>query len=441
VIPDGWQQVPFVDLAAQTRNAIVGGPFGSNLVSADYTANGVPVIRGQNMGGRWVGGEFVFVSDQKAGDLAANLARPGDLVFTQRGTLGQVSLVPASPWKEYLVSQSQMKATVDHSKADPLFLYYFFTSTAQQDWIRANATQTGVPHTNLGTLRIQPVLLPPLPQQRAIAAVLGSMDDKIEQNRRTSVALQRLARAMFQAWFVDFEPVKAKADGADSFPSMSREMFESLPRRFGDSQIGPLPDGWELKPLYETAQFINGASFRAEHFCERSIGLPVVKIAELKYGITAQTEFSIRGDLDQKYRIDTGEMLYSWSGSPGTSLDTFLWTKGPALLNQHIFRVVTKTEAQKYFVYYLLKHLREPLIQIARDKQTTGLGHVTVADMRRLLIAWPPKYAFDGFARQVGPVFDESFTLMLESEKLTDLRNYLLPKLLSGVCRVGASNG
>jgi type I restriction enzyme S subunit len=166
-----------------------------------------------------------------------------------------------------------------------------------------------------------------------------------------------------------------------------------------------------------------------------------VKIAELKYGITGQTEFSNRRDLHAKYRIDTGQMLYSWSGSPDTSLDTFLWTKGPGLLNQHIFRIVTQSNAQRYFVYYLLKHLREPLIQIARDKQTTGLGHVTVADMRRILIAWPPKYLFDGFERQAGPIFEKSFALMMESEKLAEMRNYLLPKLLSGKVRVGVNNG
>ena len=119
-----WKQITVAEVAASSRNALVGGPFGSNLVSKDYVPSGVPVIRGQNMGARWVGGEFAFVTEAKAKSLEANLARPRDLVFTQRGTLGQVALVPPQPFEIYLISQSQMKLTVDEQKADPLFLYY-----------------------------------------------------------------------------------------------------------------------------------------------------------------------------------------------------------------------------------------------------------------------------------------------------------------------------
>src|SRR5437867_2117838 len=128
----GWSECSVADIAAPIRNALVGGPFGSNLVQRDYAAKGVPVIRGQNMGlGRWVGGEFVFVSPEKAEQLSPNTARPGDLVFTQRGTIGQVAIVPAGPFERYIISQSQMKLTVDSTKADSTFLYYLFTSEEQ----------------------------------------------------------------------------------------------------------------------------------------------------------------------------------------------------------------------------------------------------------------------------------------------------------------------
>ena len=148
-----WVETTIGQIAASTRNALVGGPFGSNLVSRDYVEAGVPVIRGQNMGGRWVSGEFVFVSEQKAQSLESNLARPGDIVFTQRGTIGQVSLVPRVPFDRYLVSQSQMKLTANSEIADSAFLYYVFSTDEQQDYIRQHAIQTGVPHTNLGILR------------------------------------------------------------------------------------------------------------------------------------------------------------------------------------------------------------------------------------------------------------------------------------------------
>nr|MBC8253445.1 restriction endonuclease subunit S [Ardenticatenia bacterium] len=205
-----WHQVKTGDVAAPERNALVGGPFGSNLVSRDYVDYGIPVIRGQNMGDRWISGEFVYVTPDKANSLSANLARPGDIVFTQRGTLGQVALVPPNLFDRYLISQSQMKLTVDQTIADPLFLYYQFRSPEQQEYVRRNAIQTGVPHTNLGILRDTPINLPPLIEQQAIAGILGALDDKIELNRRINETLEGMARAIFKSWFVDFLPVRAK---------------------------------------------------------------------------------------------------------------------------------------------------------------------------------------------------------------------------------------
>ena len=121
---NSWKSGVVGDIAAPVKNALVGGPFGSNLVSADYVPVGVPVIRGQNMGvGRWVDGEFVFVTTEKADTLSPNNANPGDLIFTQRGTLGQVAIVPGGRFGRYVISQSQMKLTVDKDKADTLFLY------------------------------------------------------------------------------------------------------------------------------------------------------------------------------------------------------------------------------------------------------------------------------------------------------------------------------
>src|SRR5690242_5848904 len=105
-----WTNCTVADVAAPSKNAIVGGPFGSNLVSRDYVPEGVPVIRGGNMGGgRWVSGDFAFVTTEKAESLSANLAAAGDLIFTQRGTIGQIALVPRSGYDRYLISQSQMK--------------------------------------------------------------------------------------------------------------------------------------------------------------------------------------------------------------------------------------------------------------------------------------------------------------------------------------------
>ncbi|MEO8034967.1 MAG: restriction endonuclease subunit S [Acidobacteriota bacterium] len=180
VIPEDWACTTICRLASPVRNAIVGGPFGSDLVSKDYVDDGVPVVRGQNMAGRLVSGEFAFVTHAKATSLQANLAHPGDLVFTQRGTLGQVSLVPQQPYARYLISQSQMKLTVNPRLADPFFFYYVFTSAEQQESIRKGTIQTGVPHINLGILRALHVQRPSLIEQKAIAEALSDADVFIE---------------------------------------------------------------------------------------------------------------------------------------------------------------------------------------------------------------------------------------------------------------------
>lgn len=224
-----WFDTTIGELAADQRNALVGGPFGSNLVSADYVESGVPVIRGQNMGrGRWVSGDFVFVSEEKAEALSANIARPGDVVFTQRGTLGQVAVVPEEPYERYVISQSQMKLTVDADMALPLYLYYEFSSPWQDVYLRANAIQVGVPHTNLGILRDTPVQLPDIDSQRRVVGVLGSLDDKIEINRAINRSLEAMAQAIFKSWFVDFDPVKAKMAARESGADPTRAAMAAI---------------------------------------------------------------------------------------------------------------------------------------------------------------------------------------------------------------------
>jgi type I restriction enzyme S subunit len=140
MIPVDWQRVTVADLAARKPNSIVGGPFGSDLVSKDYVPFGVPVIRGQNMGRRFISGDFVFVSQEKAKYLKANTAAPHDIIFTQRGTLGQVSIVPENGFNTYLVSQSQMKLTPDLQRYDPEYLLQFFIRALRgKRWVNETA--------------------------------------------------------------------------------------------------------------------------------------------------------------------------------------------------------------------------------------------------------------------------------------------------------------
>ncbi|MDH4246199.1 MAG: restriction endonuclease subunit S [Deltaproteobacteria bacterium] len=439
-----WNSVTVEEIAAATQNALATGPFGSSISAKFFTDSGTPVIRGSNLsdniGVRLIDDGLVYVENELAEKFRRSQAVKGDLVFTCWGTVNQVGIIDnRSRYGVYIVSNKQMKFTPDNTKADSLYLYYYFSSPDGQHQILSQAIGSSVPGFNLGQLRAIRFPLPPLAEQKAIAHLLGTLDDKIENNRRMNATLEAMARAIFKSWFVDFDPVRAKAEGRqpDGMDAATAALF---PDRFTDSPLGKIPAGWGVIPLYETADYKNGAAFRNEDFTQEGMGLPVIKIAELKEGITAQTKWSFREAIPEQV-IDTGDLLYSWSGSPETSLDVFLWENGPGLLNQHIFKVIAPTPQVKRLVYYLLKHLRPVLVETAKNKQTTGLGHVTVADMKRLLVCWPPDTVKIAFDKLSAPLFEKAFANQIESRKLAATRDALLPKLLSGEVRVGEAAG
>lgn len=146
------------------------------------------------------------------------------------------------------------------------------------------------------------------------------------------------------------------------------------------------PMTWERHSLHDLADWINGMAFRNIHFSPT--GKPVVKIAEIKNGLSGQTKYT-QAEYDEKYRLKPGDMLFSWSGQPETSIDAFWWRGPEGWLNQHIFKVLPKDNCEDTFFYYLLKYLKPHFIRIAHNKQTTGLGHVTKTDLQRMEVAVP----------------------------------------------------
>jgi type I restriction enzyme S subunit len=366
--------------------------------------------------------------------------RKDDILFSEiRPANGRWAYVEHDA-DDFVVSTKLMVIRAKQDRLFPRFLYQFLTSSEITKWLQhlAESRSGTFPQITFDQIATLELPLPPLAEQKAIAAVLGALDDKIELNRRMNATLEAMARALFQSWFVDFDPVRAKLDGR--LPAGLDQATAALfPETFHDSPIGRTPKGWEARSLYDTAKWVNGAAFRSEDFCASGDGLPVIKIGELKSGISYQTKWSHRpADSDQT--IDTGDLLYSWSGSPDTSLEAFLWSGGRGLLNQHIFKVIAPKASQKRFVYYLLQYLRPVLVEIARNKQTTGLGHVTIADMKRLLVCLPSKEVLAAFDQNVAAFFDRAFANTLESRTLATLRDKLLPKLLSGEVQVSELN-
>lgn len=147
-----------------------------------------------------------------------------------------------------------------------------------------------------------------------------------------------------------------------------------------------IPEGWQEQVLYDLAEWKNGLAFRDINFCDS--GRPVIKINELKYGITKQTQFTEQA-FNEEYFLKKGNLLFSWSGSPETSIDVFWYSLPDGWLNQHIFKITVKSEVDEVFFYYLLKFLKPFFIRIAGNKQTTGLGHVTIRDLKDIKVRIP----------------------------------------------------
>ena len=432
-LPPGWTICTIDDVKARAPYAIAGGPFGSDLGRADYVESGVPVIRGGNLGAgerRFYTDDLVFIDEAKADALARHTARPGDVVVTQRGTLEQVGLVPAgTPWRRFILSQSQMKITCDPDRADPEYIYYWLLTPEIRDYVARHTIAAGVPHTNLAILRATPVRLPPLAQQRAIARALGHIDARAALADAMNDELDRLVRLVFRAWFFEHDPTSSRARG-ERHASTTAEEAALFPATLEPGPVAPLPAGWQAAPLTRCASFQNGTAFSGADFCAAGRGLPVIKIGEIKRGITDQTRYA--DDPPGARAIDSGDILMSWSGNPHTSIGTFLWHGGPAWLNQHIFKVVPPAPRWRAFTYCLLRELQPRFVQLARSRQTTGLGHVSQKDMHTIVVPRPPDALAEAFERRTAPAFARIAAHGQMLRTLARARATLLVKLTTG---------
>lgn len=369
---------------------LIGGPFGSNLVKADYVEDGVPVIRGQNLGlGRWVDfGNCVYVSQAKVNaDLSRNLATAGDLIFTQRGTLGQVAIVPLRYSGSAVISQSQMRLRVNPDVADPLFIYYCASAPDFLDQIKSSAIVSGVPHINLGILSRLTIPLPPLDEQRRIAGVLGALDDLIEVDRGLVDQLDTLRRIL------------------------SAEVLDRADRSC---------------PLSSIARFVNGKNFTKQ---ASGSGRPVIRTPELRQGPNQGTVWN-DVDASTDFVAQQGDTLFVWSGS--LMVDRWIHTEG--LVNQHIFKVISNDGIPDWLVFALIEHQMPWFLGLAADKATT-MGHIQRAHLDDA-VPMPSPEALNNATATISPLWDAQLNLRLEMLDLARIREELLPLLISGRVRV-----
>lgn len=286
------------------------------------------------------------------------------------------------------------------------YLYYQLQSPHFKSYIHLMSTGSTIKHISLKTMREYVFELPSLTDQRRIASILSSLDRKIELNNKINADLEEMAQAIFKNWFVDFEPFK---DG-----------------KFVDSELGMIPEGWEVGRLTEIASYMNGLAMQKYPPGNNEDSLPVLKIKELGQGFCGTDSDRCSCNIKDECKIHNGDVIFSWSGT----LLVDVWCGGDCGLNQHLFKV-TSNDYPKWFYYYWTKHHLQEFIHIAKDKAVT-MGHIKRGHLEEALVAIPDNDSMGKAHELFEPILSKMISLRLESSRLSLLRDTLLPRLMSG---------
>lgn len=407
-----WPLVAIDSIKSSEPYSLVGGPFGSNLTSRDYVDDGVPVIRGGNLPDhtQFLDDDFVFVSEEKADQLRANLAFKGDVVITQRGTLGQVGLIPEdSRFSRYVLSQSQMKLSVDRSKACALYVYYFFRLRDTVEHIRNHDSSSGVPHINLAVLKAMRIPLPTLDEQRRIVEMVADYDHLIDNNCRRIKLLEDSVRLVFDEWFV--------RGARDSWPT---ELLQEVCMEDGGIQTGPF-----------------GSQLHQSDYADE--GVPVVMpkdIARMRVdtATVARIPEHLADELG-RHRMQYGDIVFGRRGEIGrrayigSRQDGYFCGTGCLRLRADPKRVNSR---------FLFEMLGTSVVagEIANRAKGSTMPNLSAGALQDVPIPLPPRVMQDRFAELAEDVADQIDVLDAQSRKLRVARDLLLPRLMNGAVEV-----
>ena len=387
-----WKRFKMDDLIDE----ISMGPFGSDIKVSCFVEKGIPVLNGSNLfGTRLKEDSFRYVTPEKADSLKKANAYRGDVIVTHRGTLGQIVYIPQnSTQPRYVISQSQFRFRCNDNVI-PEYVVNYFHSHEGQNKILANASQVGVPALARASSSFRDIEIPvpPLPTQRKIAALLSSLDDKIENNRKICANLEAQAQAIFKSWFVDFEP-------------------------FG----GKMPQGWKITSIYDFAEIIYGAPFKSNLFNEKAIGRPIIRIRDLKNN---ETKTFTTEHHDKEYLVHPGDLVVGMDGE----FRPYIWGNYPALLNQRVCVFKPLDNVSTAFLYCTIK---PQLALVEATEAATTVIHIGKEDFDSFKILLPSERWLGKFNDVAQNAFAAMTKYRLESRTLAALRDALLPKLMSG---------
>jgi type I restriction enzyme S subunit len=351
----------------------------------------------------------------------------GDVLLTTEAPLGEVAQVTD---ERIALAQRLILLRGKPELLDNTYLKFLLMSEPIQSQLRGRASGTTVTGIKQSELRKVTLTLPPVAEQRAIAAVLGVLDDKIEQNRQSAQALEQLAQAIFQAWLVDFDPVKAKAEGATSFPSMPQHVFDALPTRFVECEIGAVPEGWEAGTLGSVSQQVrHGVEPGEMDPATPYIGLEHMPRRSITLGSWGRADKVSSG----KTRFRARQILFG-------KLRPYFHKVGVAPVDGMCSTDVVVVEPKSpHWFAVVLGHVAsdEFVAHTSACSSGTKMPRTTWGDMGRFPIAVPPIQVGEALNSVIVPMIDTLIQGVFESRKLAEIRDYLLPRLLSGEVCVG----
>lgn len=328
--------------------------------------------------------------------------------------------------------------------------YYLRSPVFRQRMLAFSTMSTRASLNNEMISRLEICYPEPLIQKK-IAHILLTLDKKITINRQINQTLEQMAQTLFKSWFVDFDPVidnaldvgneipeslqaraelRQKVRASQDFQPLPADVRALFPAEFEDSELGWVPKGWVITALDKIANFQNGLAlqkFRPEK--ETDDCLPVLKISDLRQGYTDGNEKS-RTDIAESCKVYDGDMIFSWSGS----LMIDIWTGGDAALNQHLYKVTSNEYPLSFYLMWTKHHLVR-FQHIAAAKAVT-MGHIKKGDLSDSMCLVPAKELIDKYDRLASEYIKQSIGVRLQNNVLTQLRDTLLPKLISGELRL-----
>lgn len=431
LIPEDWEVRTIDDIKSTNKSALSMGPFGSNIKKEFFVKEGVPIIRGNNLNSyRFLDEDFVFLTEKKADDLRSSNCQPGDIIVTHRGTLGQIGLIPRkSRYKRYVVSQSGMKLSCDESQVISEYVFYFLKSPIGQHLLLRNTSQTGVPAIAQPLTSLRNVLLPVpnINEQKRIAKIFEDLNDKIDLLQKQSKTLEEICNIIFKHWFIDFE-----------FPNEEGKPYKSSGGKliYNEELRKEIPRGWEIQTINDAVTVKGGSTpstTNSRYWENGNINWCTPKdLSELKSSVLLDTERKITENglsTISSGLLPIGTVLLS-SRAP---IGYLAISEIPVAVNQGFIAVVCNKIISKYFMLFWLYHNLDVVKSRAHG---TTFEEINKANFKEIQILVPSKETLKDFDNVVQSLYQKLVKNEKEIIILSETRDMLLPKLMSGKIRV-----